>query len=170
MNPANRFNAEYTLNRRMQQYLDSKQFSHPAWLSTPPKLIFNWDEWVIQPPCISFVHFPVNAEPIGELWVGDSPGYLAVGLSEISIWVSRKSSDYMAEMRYYCALVEDCWGALKSLPLEDSLSTGEPMPTEYKIDIVRIQWGGTAEEDQNPDILRMRGLMRYQFIGRESNA
>lgn len=168
MNAANRFNAEYTLNRRMQTYLEGKQWSHPSWLPAAPSLVMNLNEWAINPPCISLVHIPVSTEPIGQMWVGDAAGFQSVNLLELSVWVSRGSPSYMAEMRYLCSLVEDCWCALSSLPIEDSLSIGEPMPTEYKIDIVRLQWAGAIEDDPNPDILRMRGLLRYQFIGRSN--
>lgn len=189
---ASSFNVEATLNTWMSAALAA--FTRPAWLPTLPAIVYDAPEISASLPCFSLIHIPVST--VGGIqgrWAGSSTGMKALGILDVSCWVSRSASvDWNMQLRTMRDMVLS--SAVKSavLVIGDyaALPTNTVAPAITTTALLAVQiagddgtWSDTAtataykinigdaaltptEPDPNPDVMRVRVLIDYDYYYR----
>jgi hypothetical protein len=164
---ATRFHVEATLNAWLATTIAT--ITRPAWLSTLPAFVYNWDEVAASVPCFAVQHIPAGLlNDLQGRTVGSdvSAGRRALGLMEVSCFVTRNGNpSWNGQLRTMRDLVETAATSARTVPLYDYSAPGSPSATSYKIDLQDVTETPT-EADANPAIQRARVLIRYSFIFR----
>jgi len=165
MNEANTFNIEATLNAWLKTAIDG--LDPPAFFSGFPstRFILNMPESPINVPAYSGHHLFIETEDAYQGRRGDGGSALIYrAFFDVSVWVSRRNSNFTADKRWMCAALKDIVLGAKSVVLTDYL-TNYPASSagEVKIYIDGIEARQT-EQDVNPDIDRERFLILYHTI------
>jgi hypothetical protein len=161
------FNVEASMNKWLQDGL--ADITKPSWLPAYT-LALNFPQGGITPPCFSVAHIPVHRM---QLWQGDyvgdgKTGRRAAALMEVSVWVTRQNSAYMAQAMAMLAMLDGLVAGTQTIPLYNYWGNpAAPVLTAYKIDIGEMTISETAP-DPNPDIYRRRALIRYDWVVRSN--
>lgn len=163
---ATRFNVEATLNAHFTTAISA--ITRPAWLTTLPAFVYNWDEVTASIPCFAFAHIPAGMlNDLQGRTVGDGQqGRKALGILEVSAFVTRTNNpSWSAQLRTMRDLVETASTSTRTVVISDYSTPGVPTATAYKINIEDVNETPT-EPDVNPAIQRARILIRYSFYFR----
>lgn len=159
------FNAEASLNSWLSNAIGD--FELPAWM-TAPKVVTNLSEAIASLPAFSVHHHSVNTY---DRWqgraVGDGKsGVQYVGIMEINCWVSRRSRNWLAQLRIMQDMVMTLFVRTREVAVLDYVtSQSDPVATGAIIRLEGINTVTTAP-DPNPDVERARMLLTYSFIYR----
>lgn len=165
---ATRFNVEATLSQHFTTTISA--ITRPAWLSTLPAFVYNWDEVAANLPCFALAHIPAGMlNDIQGRTVGDGQqGRKALGLLEVSCFVTRNANpSWNAQLRTMRDLVETAATSTRTVVINDYSTPGVPTATAYKVDILDVTETPT-EADTNPAIQRARILISYSFYFRSN--
>lgn len=166
VHPSNAFNVETTLNQWFATEL--ALIDRPAWLPNLPTFVYDMPEADLPTPCISFFHLPISDR---SLWMGDATGEGERGLQsaallDISLWASRLSVNWLAQVRTMRTMVQRLVTATPTVIIQDVwYDTSSGTDTSYKINFFDLE-AGAVESDANPDIKRQRLLLRYEYVTR----
>ena len=167
-------NVEASLNAWMQTQLA---------LVTKPSFLASYNVVMIEPqvalapPAFSFTHLPAGtlSRYQGNAASDTLKGYFALGIFDVSAWVTRESINWRAQLRWMVAAVErvvigQAHGAVE---IQDYL-TDPNSPTDSNF---RVTLGSISKPqlvipnetfDPNPNIERVRMLIDYQWIQRSA--
>jgi len=156
------FNVEASLNSWFQTQINA--ITKPSWLPTLA-IIYNLPEAGIITPGISVFHIPIS---VRALWqgarVGGGKGGRAAALMDVSCWVSRGDSPHWnAQLMTLGSMVEGIFAGGHSLQLSNYLTDpANPVAVAFKVDVSTLEYASTMH-DPNPDIERVRYLVRYDW-------
>lgn len=166
----NDFNVEASINRFIKDGLTA--ITRPSILPTLPTFVENMPEVKANLPAFSFVHLPAgsidsfqgrNAEP-GAKAARD------LGILDLSLWVSRLSANWNAQLRVMQAMVKTVYLDSKSgVIIKDYTTTpAAPSASSYRVVFNDMDIVITSAE-VNPDIERRRMLIKYEWLMRSTN-
>ena len=139
---------------------------------TLPSYVENMPEVTANLPSFSFETLPTGSMDIymGRIVDVSTKGIRELGILDLSALVSRKSSNYMAQLRFMQGMITTAYiDSGGGVVIKDYTSTpGTPTATNFRVTFVDLNWVSVAV-DPNPDILRRRGLVQYQWDMRSSN-
>lgn len=164
-------NVEASINAWFSTQVNA--ISRPSWLPSFT-LILNVPETPIVTPGISLYHMPVNQRNLyqgGHVGEGRT-GARAANLLDVSCWVSRKASVggqeniWNAQLMVLRGMVQGVFAGKGSLQVSNYLSDpANPVAVAYKVDFGLLE-GVSTQDDPNPDIMRARFLIRYDWTVR----
>ncbi len=128
-------------------------------------LVEKWPESGITPPAISVIHADISRDlnSLGRV-VGDGYGAAAAGLLDASAWVSRNNKNWQMQIAVLQSVIEAVFASAGTIPLNNYLSTpSTPAATSYGVRIIDMKPGETMSDAGNPDIMRSRSLIRYEW-------
>lgn len=163
---ATRFHVEATLNAHFTTAISA--ITRPAWLTTLPAFVYNWDEVTAAIPCFAFAHIPAGMlNDLQGRTVGDGQqGRKALGILEVSCFVSRTANpSWSAQLRTMRDLVDTAATSTRTVVINDYSTPGVPTATPYKVNIEDVN-ETPVEADPNPAIQRARILIAYSFTYR----
>jgi hypothetical protein len=173
LDSSNVINVEASLNHWLNTQLAA--ITKPAWLPTL-RIVFNVPETGIVTPAISVTHLGgVTRKRYQGNFVGENKtGAAAFGLLDISCWVSRANTVSgqdvsRAQLMTLRAFVNEVFAGVKTVAIANYVTdqTGNT-GTNYRVVFGDLDMQVTAL-DPNPDILRARYLLRYDWTMRGSN-
>lgn len=159
------FNVEASLNKHMETELVA--ITKPSWLSSYT-LYETWPEKSPSLPAFSINHINVGFD---DVWEGRGVGGSYKGLAgtqilEVNAWVTRKSRNWIAQLRTMVDMVMTVIGRTTEVVIKDyAADLSSPSNTTYLIRIDDVQVVETAP-DPNPDIERKRILITYSWVYR----
>jgi hypothetical protein len=164
------YNVEASINAYFRTAFSS--LSRPSFLPTPIPVTENMPEVTASLPSFSFVTIPAGALDIyqGRNVDNSTRGIRELGILDLSMWVSRKTINYMAQLRFMQGMITDAYIASKGgIVINDYTSTpASPSATSYRVTLCDLDFV-VVTDDPNPDILRRRALVKYQWDARSSN-
>ena|SRR3990167_8804370 len=165
LHATNTYNIETTLNKWFKDQLDA--ITKPSVLASFTH-VFNLPETPLVAPCFSYAHLPISTR---KLWQGDQTGGLVRGartasLLDLSCWVSRKAVAWNAQLTFMRGMVEQVFASERTLQVSDyTTNVASPSAVQYKIDLRSCE-SPAVQPDLNPDIMRSRFLIRYEWTVR----
>ena len=172
MNPANTFNIETTVNQWLRTQIDAE--SLPSFFSgfaDSERVIFNMPESPLLAPVFSATHLFIDTE---DTWqgrrvdIGVGKRYFA--FLDVSVWVSRSNANWAIDKRWMESILHDIVNKTLSIPLTEYLDDfPNTSAIDYSIKIDDIEARQT-QQDKNPDLERVRFLIRYHTILRSNTA
>lgn len=167
LHSTNTFNVRASFNQWIKDALASITMIH----STTYTFVDTWPETTMPTPAISVIHADVGraSEYLGKLADTNLRGVSAVGLADVSVWVSRSNTNWQAHQNILISAVEAVFGGTISVPVLNYMSTPQtPAATTYIIRIANLDMGGTIADTGNPDIMRTRSQLRYEWTLRSN--
>lgn len=164
------YNVEATLNAYFKAALQA--FTVPEWLTQPLPVVMNTPEVTASLPAFSLSNISVGAMDMfqGRNAEANTRAMTSLGILEISAWVTRKNTSWVAQLRTMCSMIVGAYLDSKGgVILKDYQSNNaNPSSVAYRIvlndlDVVVVS------NDPNPDIERRRYLVKYQWTVRSSN-
>ena len=172
MNPSNTFNIEITINQWLRTQIDAE--SLPAFFSGfggSERVIFNMPEQPLQAPVYSAAHLFIDTDDIWQgrkVDIGVGKRYFA--FLDVSVWVSRSNVNWASDKRWMESILHDIVNKTKSITLTEYLDDyPNTSAIPYSIFIDDIEARQTSP-DANPDLERVRFLIRYHTILRSNTA
>lgn len=165
----NTYNVEASINKYFKDALTA--LSRPSNI-TLPTMVENTPEVTANLPSFSFVHLPAGSLDIymGRIAEVGTRAMRDLSILDLSAWVSRKSINWNAQLRFMQAMIETVYlDSGGGIVIKDYTSTpASPTATSYRVvfndlDIVVVS------PDPNPDIERRRCLVKYQWDMRSTN-
>lgn len=165
MTTTSRFNVEATLNAWLQSRLAA--FDRPSWLTTYSFLL-DMPDSEMPTPAVTVTHIPIDSE---RAFMGDyvgtvsTKGIRASAFMEINLWVNKlNNASYMGQLRTLDAWVDNVVASTSAVVIQDYYSDpANPTAMGYKVNIVSLT-GREVQPDPNPNLLRRRLLLRYDWI------
>lgn len=166
VHPSSVFNVRATINQWFQTTVNT--FTLPSWASAFT-YVFTMPEQGISVPCYSLFHIDVSQtrEYQGNHASETEYGQVATALLEVSAWVSRSDPNWLAQLGLMESLARAAVGTSQGIVIQNYLTVpGTPTATTFKIDLGEFETLETSP-DPNPDIVRKRMLMRYNWVYRQ---
>lgn len=166
----NDFNVEASINKFIKDGLTA--IVRPSVLPTLPNFVENMPEVKANLPAFSFVHLPAGSI---DSFQGRNAEFGAktsrdLGILDLSLWVSRLSANWNAQLRVMQAMVKTVYLDSKTgVIIHDyRITPTAPTASSYRVvfndlDIV------ITSPDANPDIERRRLLIKYEWMMRSTN-
>lgn len=128
-------------------------------------LIVQWPETDMPVPSIALTHADVSRtkDAMGRV-VGGGYGGSAAGLLDISAFVSRNNRNWQAQLSALQSVIEAVFAGTGAIGIKDYLTTpNAPTTTVYGVRFGSLDMGETMPFAGNPDIMRSRSLIRYDW-------
>ena len=166
----NTYNVEASINTYFKAAFTA--MTRPTFLPTPIPTAENTPEVTASLPTFSFVHLPAGSLDIfqGRHATETLTAMRDLGILDLSVWVSRKNVNFMAQLRFMQAMIETAYLDSKSgVIIKDyATSATNPQATSFRVTFNDLDIVVVAD-DPNPDILRRRCLVKYQWEMRSQN-
>jgi hypothetical protein len=166
----NTYNVEASINAYFKAAFTA--MTRPSFLSTLPSFAENTPETPASLPTFSFVHLPAGSMDIYQGRKAE-PGAKAVrglGILDIGAWVSRKNTSWNAQLRFMQSMIDTAYmDSGGGVIIRDYTVTPQtPTVSSYRavfndLDVVIVA------DDPNPDVMRRRVLVKYQWDVRSTN-
>lgn len=160
------FNVMASINKYLTESINA--FALPSWL-TSVNIVYNMPDGGIQPPCISILamgtNYPMNFQG-GNLGDGNT-GDLADGYIDVSAWVTRRTSNWAAQLATLRSIIASVGIMTRTIPIYNYATPTTPSLTSYKINVYSLREELTPD-DPNPDIERARYVLRYGWVARSA--
>ena len=159
----------YNVEASLSAWLWSEIAGDPPPTVTQVTLNLNAPETPIVPPMWS-VHY-LGSNPDVTSYQGMHTGHgttggLRYGIMEVNCWVSRKFTNWRAQLAQMQDAVTAAVMGTPSVLIRDFYTDAqEPAPTGYRVVIDRVE-GRMPPSDPNPDIERKRLLVYYHWTER----
>lgn len=160
LHPTNVWNVQTTLN----QWLVSKAATITLPITINYTWEFLWPEKPIAPPVISVFHADIGRD---QAWLGSNAGgeigVDAASLADISIWIAR-NPNWGKQMSLLRSVLEAIFANSATIPIKDyRASTSAPSDTAYVLKTRSYEMGEVMQDSVNPDLMRTRSLLRYEW-------
>jgi hypothetical protein len=160
------FNVRASFNQWIKDALANIILPH----SVTYTFVDTWPETTMPTPAISVIHGDIgrSSEYLGRLVSSTQRGVEAAALADVSVWVSRRNTNWQAQLNILMSAVEAVFTGTISAPVRNYITNAAaPSTTEYVIRIINLDMGDTSP-DVNPDIMRTRSLLRYEWTLRSN--
>lgn len=161
-------NAEYSFNAWLRAQLTAITLTSETWLSTPG-IYTNNPEATANLPAFSVNHIPVTFDSEWQGHIVDSvggKGLNATQIAEVNCWVSRKTTNWLQQLRTMQDMVLSVLAAASDIVISDYVTNpSSPASTVYLLRLRDARATPTVQ-DPNPDIERRRVLVTYEWIYR----
>ena len=164
---ATTFNDEATLNAWLESTLAT--YTLPSWLSSLPRVTYDWSQIQAVIPCFAVAHLPVGTSEVAQgRQVGSSQlGMLYTSLMEVSVFVSKNAANWYAQARTMTDFVLSAVAANPRIVIRDyqgNLST--PAATPFAIALADTTVTPLTTEANNAGIARQRIVISTSFTYR----